>query len=219
WAKKRGLPRHLGHKRALETLIDIIDACIERDIKVVSLYAFSTENWNRPKDEISHLFTYLGLFFKREIDSLIRKGGRIIISGDVNRLPKRTQKVVTDAIERTKNNNKIVINICLNYGGKQELLKATKEIATLVKEDKLDVADIDLDTIENHLYTKGLPNVDLLIRTSGEYRTSNFLPWQLAYAEFIFTDVHWPDFTPDELDKCLMEFDNRNRRFGGLKNV
>ena len=129
------------------------------------------------------------------------------------------QKVVADAIERTKNNNKIVINICLNYGGKQELLKATKEIATLVKEDKLDVADIDLDTIENHLYTKGLPNVDLLIRTSGEYRTSNFLPWQLAYAEFIFTDVHWPDFTPDELDKCLMEFDNRNRRFGGLKNV
>lgn len=219
WAKKRGLPRHLGHKKALDTLIDIIDACIDRNIQVVSLYAFSTENWNRPKDEISHLFSYLGIFFKREIDYLISRGGRIIISGDTTKLPKRTQKVVADAIERTKNNTKMVINICLNYGGKQELLKATKEIATLVKNNELNIEDITMDTIEDHLYTRGLPNVDLLIRTSGEYRTSNYLPWQLAYAEFIFTPVHWPDFNEDELDKCLMEYDSRNRRFGGLKNV
>ena len=219
WAKKRGLPRHLGHKKALEMLIKIIDACIDRGIQVVSLYAFSSENWNRPKDEISHLFSYLAIFFKKEIDYLISRGGRIIISGDIAGLPKRTQKVVNDAINRTKDCNKMTINICLNYGGKQELVKATKEIATLVKNNELDVNDISMQLFEDHLYTKGLPNVDLLIRTSGEFRTSNFLPWQLAYAEFIFTDVHWPDFTPDELDKCLMEYDNRNRRFGGLKNV
>lgn len=218
WANARGLPRHLGHKEACNRIIEIFDLCQEFDIDVFSLYAFSTENWKRPQDEIDHLFDYLEVFFNKEIEYLYSHGGKVIISGDLSRLPEKTQKVVINAIEKTKDNNKTVMNICLNYGGKEELTRATKLIAKEVSEGKLSLDNITEQVVEDHLYTGGLPNVDLLIRTSGEQRTSNFLPWQLSYAEFVFTKVKWPDFKRDAFLDCLEEFNKRNRRFGGLDN-
>lgn len=216
WAKARHLPRHLGHKEACNRIVDIVEDCQDYDIDVVSLYAFSTENWKRPQDEIDHLFDYLELFFKREIKRLMKDEIKVIISGDITPLPEKTKKTIHETLELTKNNKRTVLNICLNYGGMQEIVKATKEIAEEVKDGKLDIKDIDLSLFENHLYTKGLPNVDLLVRTSGEMRTSNYLPWQLAYAEFIFTPIQWPDFRRKQLVECFKEYNNRNRRFGGL---
>jgi len=218
WAKARNLPRSLGHKAGCERVEDIYEECIAQGIEAMSLYAFSTENWKRPKSEINQLFKYLEQFFKRKIKSMIQKSVRIIASGDITKLPLSTQKVVNDAIELTKNGNKFVFNICLNYGGKAEILKATKEIAEDFKNSVITIDQIDEKLFENHLYTKDLPPVDLLIRTSGEMRTSNYLPWQIAYAEMMFPLVPWPDFTKEELRKCLDEFRKRDRRYGGIKD-
>lgn len=218
WAKARGLPRHLGHKAACERIIDVLNACMEFGIRVISLYAFSTENWKRPKSEINHLFNYLDLFFKRELATLIRDGVKIMISGDVSRLPLKTQKTIADTVEATRYLNKHVMNICLNYGGQQEIVRAVRLIAGKVSQSELEIGDIDEKAVAEHLYTAGLPPVDLMIRTSGEYRLSNYLLWQNAYAEFIFPKVHWPDFDRGALLACLQEFARRDRRFGGLKN-
>lgn len=218
WAKRKGLPRHLGHKAGCERIIDIYEECLRQDIKVMSLYAFSTENWNRPKAEIRHLFNYLDVFFKKEINRIIKDGSRVMTSGDITLLPEKTQKTIADAIERTKDCKNFVFNICLNYGGKAEIVRAAQQLAEEVKNGKLSPSDIDEKMFSNHLYTSGLPDVDLLIRTSGELRTSNFLPWQLAYAEFIFPIVPWPDFTKEEFKKCINEYYSRNRRFGGIND-
>ena len=201
WAKARHLPRHLGHKEGCERVSDIYEECLEQGVKVMSLYAFSTENWNRPKAEIK---------------KLIEKGVRVMVSGDISRLPLKSQKTINKAIEESKNCNKFVFNICLNYGGKAEIVRAAKLFAQEVKDGKINIEDLTEAKFEDYLYTKGLPPVDLLIRTSGEQRTSNYLPWQLAYAEFYFTPVAWPEFTPDELKKAIEEYDKRNRRFGGI---
>ncbi len=214
WAKRRGLPRHLGHKAGCDRIVDIYEECLAQNIYAMSLYAFSTENWNRPKDEIRHLFNYLDIFFKREIDRIVRDGSRVMVSGDISRLPEKTQKTINKAIERTKDNNSFVFNICLNYGGKAEIVRAAKLFAEDVKEGKHKPEDISEELFETYLYTKDLPPVDLLIRTSGELRTSNYLPWQLAYAEFIFPITPWPDFTKEEFRKCIDEYYSRNRRFG-----
>ena len=216
WAKERGWPRTRGHKEAFDRIIEIFDYCADYDIKVLSLYAFSTENWKRPKAEVSFLFKYLEIFFKREIDRIMKDGTKIIVSGDISKLPEKTRKTTEKAIEMTKNNKGIVLNICLNYGGKEELTRAARLIAEEVKDGKLKLEDINEQVMENHLYTAGLPNVDLMIRTSGEIRTSNFLPWQIAYAEYVFTPVYFPDFKRKEFVDCLIEFNKRNRRYGGL---
>ena len=216
WAKARHLPRHLGHKAGCERVTDIYEECYALGIKVMSLYAFSTENWNRPKDEINHLFAYLEIFFKKEINRMLRDGCRITASGDLSRLPEKTQKVVKDAIERTKDGKNFTFNICLNYGGKAELVRAARLFAKDVKEGK-DIDSLTEESFEDYLYTKDLPPVDLLIRTSGEERISNYLLWQLAYAEFIFTPTPWPDFTKERLHECLKEFMSRTRRYGGIK--
>ena len=218
WAKERGLPRTMGHKEAFNRIIECFEYCKDYDIHVISLYAFSTENWKRPKDEIAFLFKYLDIFFKREIDKIMQDGTKIMVSGDISKLPEKTRKTVEKAIEMTKNNKNFVLNICLNYGGKEELTRAARLIAEEVKEGKLKVEDINEQVMENHLYTAGLPNVDLMIRTSGEIRTSNFLPWQIAYAEYVFTPVYFPDFKRKEFVDCLIEFNKRNRRYGGLDN-
>lgn len=217
WAKARNLPRHLGHKAGCDRVTDIYEECLVQGIEAMSLYAFSTENWNRPKDEIKHLFEYLEIFFKKEIKRMIKEGTRIIASGDLTRLPMKTQKVVNDSIEKTKDGKNFTFNICLNYGGKAELVRAAKMFAQDVKDGKKDIEDLNETNFEDYLYTKGLPPVDVLIRTSGELRTSNYLPWQLAYAEFIFPKTAWPDFTKEEFRKCIEEFNSRNRRFGGIK--
>ena len=218
WAKKRGLPRHLGHKRGCEVCTDIYEGCLENNIQVMSLYAFSTENWNRPKDEINHLFDYLEIFFKKEIKRFMKDGSRVAVSGDLSRIPEKTRKVILESIEKTKDNKNFVFNICLNYGGKNEIVRATKQICEDVKEGKISIDDINEKSFENYLYTKDLPPVDLLIRTSGEQRTSNFLLWQLAYAEFIFTKTYWPDFDKKELNECIAEFKTRDRRYGGIED-
>ena len=218
WAKARHLPRHLGHKAGCDRVTDIYEESMAQGVKVMSLYAFSTENWNRPKAEINHLFNYLDIFFKKEIKRIIKDGTRIIASGDLSRLPEKTRNTVLDSIEKTKDGKNFTFNICLNYGGKDELVRAAKLFAQDVQNGKMAIEDLNEENFENYLYTKGLPPVDLLIRTSGELRTSNYMPWQLAYAEFIFPKVPWPDFTKEEYRKCLEEYYSRNRRFGGIKD-
>lgn len=217
WAKKRGLPRHLGHKEGCERIIEIYEECLRSGISVMSLYAFSTENWNRPQQEINQLFIYLELFFKRESARLVKDGCRVRTSGDLSRLPLKTQKVIEECKEKTKNGTRFTFNICLNYGGKEEITRAAKIFAQKVLDGK-DINSLTEAEFQTYLYTEELPPVDLLIRTSGEQRISNFMPWQLAYSEFIFTPTPWPDFTPAELVKCFDEFKNRDRRFGGIKD-
>lgn len=216
WAKERGLPRHLGHKEGCDRFIDVFSYCKEFGIKVMSFYAFSTENWSRPKAEINHLFKYLEIFFKKELPTLMRDGVKVIISGELSRLPEKTKKTCLNAIDKTKDNQNYVFNICLNYGGRDEIVRAAKLMHEDLVNGVIKENEISNELFEGYLYTKGLPNVDLLVRTSGEERTSNFLPWQLAYAEFVFTKVKWPDFKRDAFLDCLEIYNSRNRRFGGL---
>ena len=215
WAKARNLPRTKGHKAGCDRIIDIYEECLAQDIKVMSLYAFSTENWNRPKDEIDKLFKYLKAFFKKEIGRMLKDGSRIVTSGDVSKLPKDTLDTVLESVERTKDCKNFTFNICLNYGGKAEIVRAAKMFAQDVLDGK-DINSLDEENFNDYLYTKGLPPVDLLIRTSGEQRTSNYLPYQLTYAEMLFPMVTWPDFTKEEFRKCIDLYMKRDRRFGGI---
>lgn len=210
WAKKRLLPRHLGHKEGCLRIIEILRACKEFGVKAMSLYAFSTENWKRPKDEIDHLFDYLDEFFKREIDNLMKDDVQVRTMGDLTRLPPHTQNTIKEAKERTKNNKTVILNICLNYGGRDEIVRA---INKAINENNGEITE---EKFATYLDSTGLPEVDLLIRTSGEQRLSNYMLWQMAYAEFIFTPAYWPDFKREHLIECLKEFESRNRRFGGL---
>ena len=216
WAKARGLPRTKGHKAGCDRITDIYEECLVQGVKAMSLYAFSTENWNRPKQEISLLFRYLDVFFKREIDRMMKDGTRIIVSGDISRLPKKTQTTTLDAINRTKDNKNFTFNICLNYGGRSEIVRAAKLFAEDVLKGK-DINSLTEESFNDYLYTKDLPPVDLLIRTSGEQRISNYLPYQLAYAEMLFPVTPWPDFTKEEFRKCIAQYQTRDRRFGGIK--
>ena len=218
WAKLRGLARHYGHHEACKRIIEIFDACLQQNIKVMSFYAFSTENWNRPQEEIDHLMDYLEEFFNKEIDYIDSKNTRIMVSGDLSRIREKTRKICCQAIERTKNNDSFTINICLNYGGRDEIVRACKQIASDYKDNKFALEEINEKSFSSYLYTSFLPDVDLMIRTSGEERLSNFLLYQNAYAEFVFTKVKWPDFHKKDFYDCLDEYQNRSRRFGGLKN-
>ena len=217
WAKKRLMPRTFGHKVACGRVIEIARACQDLGIKAMTLYAFSTENWNRPEDEINKLFQYLDDFFEENIEEMCTRGMRIVLSGDPERLPLHTQATISKAKERTKDNSKFVFNICLNYGSRIEIARAAKLIAQEVKEGKLNIEDINQDMFNDYLYTKDLPEVDLMIRTSGEQRLSNFILYQVAYAEFIFTKTCWPDFSKEKLIECLEEYATRDRRFGAIK--
>jgi undecaprenyl diphosphate synthase len=218
WAKARGLPRYLGHKEACNRIIELFEVCREFKIKTMSFYAFSTENWNRPQDEIDHLMDYLEEFFRKEIDYLDSVGTRIVVSGDLSRIREKTRQVCLSAIERTKNNKNWTINVCLNYGGRDELVRATKKFAQDYKDGKATLESLTEESFKKYFWVSDLPDVDLMIRTSGEERLSNYLLYQNAYAEFVFTPVKWPDFKRDAFIDCLQEFENRNRRYGGLKN-
>lgn len=218
WAKAKGLPRHLGHKEACNRLIEIFDTCVEFNIKYMSFYAFSTENWNRPQDEIDHLMDYLEEFFAKQMDYLMSKGTRILVSGDLNRIREQTRKVCLEALDRSKNNSNYYLNICLNYGGRDEIVRAAKKLAIEYKNNLVNLDEIDEKNFQKYLWNPILPDVDLMIRTSGEERLSNFLLYENAYAEFVFTPVKWPAFHREELIDCLREYEGRSRRFGGLKN-
>ena len=219
WAKNRGLPRSAGHAAGTEALRDIIRASDDWGIKHLTLYAFSTENWSRSKEEVGALMSLLLKYFESEIDELDAKGVRILILGDVDGLPEAQRRAVCNAMERTKDNAGLRLNIALNYGGRAELVRAARALAQQVQNGERTVDQIDEAAFGDQLYTSGQPDVDLLIRTSGEMRLSNFLPWQTAYAEMVFDKIYWPDFDRAAYLKALREFASRNRRFGGVKET
>ena len=216
WAQSRGLPRSAGHASGTEALRDIIRASDDWGIEALSLYAFSTENWARSKEEVSALMALLLKYFASEIDELDEKNVRITILGDIEGLPDPQREAVTNAMERTRDNTGLKLNIALNYGGRAELTRAARLLAEKVKAGELEPEAIDEQIFAQQLYTADSPDVDLLIRTSGEQRLSNFLPWQTAYAEFVFDSIHWPDFDRARYMKCLQIYADRDRRFGGV---
>ena len=215
WAKKHHLNVSRGHHQGTENLREIIRHTDDLGIRVLSLYAFSTENWNRSEEEVSALMQLMLDFFASEIDELDAKNVRILILGDKGRLPEKQREVLKEAEKRTESNTGLRLNIAINYGNRAEIVKAAREIAVLVKNGTIRAEEINEQTISDHLYTGGQPDVDLLIRTSGEQRLSNFLLYQNAYAEFVFPETLWPDFSVHDYDLALDAFSHRQRRFGG----
>lgn len=213
WAKQRNLPRLAGHKAGTDNLHRILRACKDQGIKVVTLYAFSTENWSRPQDEVSGLMKILETSIEKELGDLHREGVQIRHIGRSERIPSGLYQKIQKAIEYTRGNNELILNVAMNYGGRAEIVDAVKRMI----EDGLDPNQVDEKTMARYLYTCDLPDPDLIIRTSGEYRVSNFLIWQGAYAEYYITDVFWPDFDERELQKALDHFSRRERRYGGVK--
>lgn len=216
WASNRGLERTEGHKIGAERVIEIVKLASDLGVKVISLYAFSTENWKRPQSEVQTLFDLLAKFANRELGNFIKNNAKLHVMGDISKLPLITRKAIQKSIDVTKSNDGVVVNIGINYGSRDEIRNAIVKVLDLYDNGEISKDDIDEQTISNYLYTSELPDPDLLIRTGGEQRLSNFMLYQLAYSEFLFTDVLWPDFTADELKKCMVSFLNRNRRFGGL---
>ena len=212
WAKQRNKPRTFGHKKGADTIVNVLEACFEGGVEVVSLYAFSTENWSRPKDEIDAIFDLLDTFLKKYSKKLFQKEARLVISGDLSPVSKelreRCEKLMADTACFTEH----VLNIALNYGSRGELVRAFN----MLKDKEGEITEKD---ISSALYTKDLPDIDLVVRTSGEMRLSNFFLWQCAYAEFYFTDVLWPDFGKEQTKKAIEWFYGRKRRFGGIENA
>jgi undecaprenyl diphosphate synthase len=216
WAKARGLPRAAGHKEGVEALRRTVDCAHELGLTDLTVFSFSTENWNRPQTEIDALFDLLRLFIRRDLARLNREGVRIRIIGSREGLSDDILSLVDEAVELTKGNSKLNLNVAFNYGGRAEIVAATKDIARAVKAGTLDPDQIDEALISRMLWTSASPDPDLLIRTSGELRLSNFLLWSGAYAELMFMDVWWPDFSRDHMQKAIDAFRRRDRRFGGL---
>ena len=214
WAKGKGMQRVFGHKNALTAVRETVDASKQIGTKFVTLYAFSTENWNRPKLEVDALMSLLVSALKKELPEFHKKGIKVNSIGAVDQLPKTAQKTLQKVIEETQNNNVITLTFALSYGSREEIVNAIKNISKKVVNNEIDVKKIDEKIINNHLYTFNLPDVDLMIRTSGEQRISNFLLWQMAYAELYFTDVLWPDFRQEDLFDAVINYQNRERRFG-----
>lgn len=217
WAKERNLPRTMGHKAGVETIRRIIKECDKIGVKYLTLYAFSTENWKRPKDEVSALMKLLVEYLKKEFSELNKNNVIINNIGDISKLPEVCQKELMSAYERTKNNTGITMNLALNYGGRDEILTAIKKMTQDIEKGNISIDKINEDVFSKYLYTKGMPDPDLIIRPSGEQRLSNFLLWQCAYSEFWYSDINWPDFSENDLHKAIYDFQNRDRRFGGIK--
>ena len=216
WAKKRNMPRVKGHYEGMQTVKKITKYASKLGIQYLTLYAFSTENWARPKEEVSYLMDLPEKMFTSFMPELMENNVKVEVIGVVEKLPESTRKAVEDAIEQTKNNTGLKLIFALNYGSKDEIVTAVKRIAQGATNNEYKVEEIDEQLISDNLFTKDTPDPDLLIRTSGEQRISNFLLWQIAYSEFIFTKVAWPDFVEEEFYKALLEYQSRDRRFGGL---
>lgn len=219
WALSRGLPRSAGHAAGTENLRDIIRACDEWGIEALSIYAFSTENWSRDRDEVQILMSLLLKYFDSEIDELDEKNVRILILGDVEGLPAAQRDAVSRAMARTRENTGLKLNIALNYGGKAELVRAARALCEKALAGEISPREIDENALAEHLYTVGQPDVDLVIRTSGEMRLSNFLLWQTAYAEMIFNPIYWPDYDRRAFLEDLYAYASRDRRFGGIRKL
>jgi len=215
WAKARGLPRNLGHRQGVDTVRDIVRASRDFGIEYLTLYAFSTENWKRPAAEVAGLMDLLRLFIRRELDELHRNGVRIRMIGDRSRLAADIVPMIEEAEARTQDNHRLTLILALSYGGQDEIVRATQRIAAAVAAGQIKPEQIDRALIEQNLYTAGIPDPDLVIRTSGEQRLSNFLIWQAAYSEIVFVEKLWPDFGADDLKAAIAEFHGRERRFGG----
>ena len=213
WAQEHGLPRLEGHRAGTENIRRILRSCGEYGIKIVTIYAFSTENWYRPSDEVRGLIGILERVLENEVENLHQEGVKLRHVGELEGLPDRLRKAVLDAIELTKNNDRLILNVAFNYGGRAEIVRAVKRLL----EDNPDPNEIDEELFGGYLYTAGLPDPDLIIRTGGEMRLSNFLIWQSAYAEYYSTPTFWPDFDKEELTKALRAYARRERRFGRLK--
>lgn len=216
WARKRGLPRIAGHHAGMKTVKEITRAADEIGVKVLTLYAFSTENWKRPKDEVEYLMRLPQEYILTELEELIEQNVQVRMLGNQEQLPHYTVEAVMEAWDKTKSNTGLILNFALNYGSRDEMIQAIQGVARDVESGKMSIEEIKEDTFQRHLFTTGLPDPDLLIRTSGEIRLSNFMLWQLAYAELYFSEVYWPDFTRDEFYKAIVEYQRRNRRYGAL---
>ncbi len=214
WAKERGLLRTEGHKKGIERIKEIIKAANDLGIKVLSLFCFSTENWNRPKREIDMLMRSLYNFLKKELKDLNKKNIRLVWSGKEVFLPDYLVRELKKAMNSTQSNTGLIINLCLNYGGRVEILDAAKGIAEKVSKGEMDIDEISEEKFSDFLYTKRLPDPDLLIRTSGELRISNFFLWQISYTEFLFLKKYWPDFTRTDLEEAIKAYQKRERKFG-----
>ncbi|KAA3645305.1 MAG: isoprenyl transferase [Chloroflexi bacterium] len=212
WARRRGLPRLAGHRAGTENLRRVIEACVEFGVKYLTIYAFSTENWTRPRDEVSGLMRIFDDVFDRELAELDRQGAQLRHIGRLDGLNDSLREKVRNGIAMTKDNDRLVLNVAFNYGSRDEIVHAIQEMI----KDGLDSEEVDEDLVSSYLFTAQSPDPDLVIRTSGEQRTSNFLLWQSAYSEWIFPDVYWPDFGRDELLAAIQEFGSRERRYGGL---
>jgi undecaprenyl diphosphate synthase len=212
WAERRGLPRIFGHQAGVNRIRSVVKTCVDNQVEFLTLYGFSTENWNRPEEEVQGIFNLLEEGIDREGAELQRQGIRMLHLGRLSELPAGVQAAIERNCQLTRHNTRMVLNFAFNYGGRTELLDAARRIV----EEKTPPASIDESVFSSHLYTAGLPDVDLLVRTGGELRLSNFLLWQSAYAEFYFTRVLWPEFTPKQVLRALNAYDQRQRRFGGL---
>ena len=217
WAKKRKLPRVMGHNAGMQAMKKIVISAAELGIRHLTVYAFSTENWKRSDEEVGGIFNLLVKYVDSELDELCNNNVKVNILGDWSVIPKKARQRIEETLNRTADNTGLVFNIALNYGSRAEITDAVREIAEMVKDGELDPADIDEDTVSSSLLTGhlGIPDPDLLIRTSGEVRISNYLLWQIAYSEMVFTDVLWPDFTPQIFEEIIVQYQGRDRRFGG----
>lgn len=216
WAQNRGLKRTKGHQKGAETLKKMCEYIYDKGVKVFSVYAFSTENWKRDKDEIDYLMNLFITSFKSSFDVIKKKNVKVVFSGIKDKLNEKVLDAMRQMMDETKDNDNGIFNICLNYGGRSEIIEASKKIALDIKNESIDVNQVDEELFSKYLFND-LPPIDLLIRTSGEYRISNFMLWQMAYSELYFTNTLWPDFDEKEFDKAIESYNNRDRRYGGVK--
>lgn len=216
WAKKQGMIRSVGHRSAMSAVKTAINYCSDKGIEVLTLYAFSTENWKRPKEEISVIMNLIIEYLLKETPEVKKKNAVFNFIGDLSRIPKKSLDAIEYAVRETKANDGLLINIALNYGGRDEILQAVKQIARAVEEKSVAVDEISSELFSEYLYTKGMPDPDLIIRSGGEKRLSNFLTWQSVYSELFFTDKLWPDFDEHDFDDAVHYYQTKNRRFGGL---
>ena len=214
WAKERGKPRLFGHQSAIQSVREVNEACAELGVSYLTLYAFSTENWNRPTQEVNGLMLLLGQTIKNEIGTLLKNDIRLIFTGDMDRMPREVYPLMMEAVKATAHCKRMVLNLALSYSGRWEITEAARRVATAAKEGQLDPNDITEEVFRSYFPSSEVPDPELLIRTSGELRISNFLMWQLAYSELYFTNTYWPDFRKDDLYQAILDFQHRERRFG-----
>lgn len=216
WAKNRFLPRIAGHKEGMNRVVDIVEECCKIGIRTLTLYAFSTENWKRPEEEVNGLMNILVIYINSQLKRILENNIVFRVIGDYSKLPDSIVKLLEDSINKSKNNNGMVLNIALNYGGRAEIIASIKKLYDDILKEKFSIDDLNEESFKKYLYTKENSDVDLMIRTGNEKRISNFLIYQLAYSEFYFTDILWPEFYVDNLYDAIYDFQNRNRRFGGI---